>query len=72
MINSILKSYQIGKGETASELLKAQNKNLALQNVQKGIKLAKENRNVEAVVFYNKALSIDENNVEAYVARGAL
>lgn len=56
----------------ASELLRAQNKSLALQNVQKGISLFKENRNMEAVVYYNKALNIDERNVEAYVARGAL
>ena len=56
----------------ASELLRAQNKSLALQNVQKGISLFKENRNMEAVVYYNKALTIDERNVEAYVARGAL
>jgi tetratricopeptide (TPR) repeat protein len=56
----------------ASELLKLQNRTLALQNVHKGISLFKENRNLEAVVYYNKAISIDELNVDAYVARGAL
>jgi tetratricopeptide (TPR) repeat protein len=56
----------------ATELLKSQNRSLALQNVQKGIILFKENRNLEASVYYNKALSIDEDNVEAYVARGAM
>ena len=56
----------------AAELLKSQNRSLALQNVQKGIGLFKENRNLEASVYYNKALSIDEDNVEAYVARGAM
>ena len=56
----------------ASELLKVQNRTLALQNVQKGISLFKENRSMEAVVYYNKAISIDQQNVDAYVARGAL
>lgn len=41
-------------------------------SVQKGIALFKEERNQDAILCYNKALSIDEENVEAYVARGAL
>ena len=56
----------------ASELLKRQNKNLALQSVQKGINLFKEDKNQDAILCFNKALSIDQQNVEAFVARGAL
>lgn len=52
--------------------MKKQNKALAFQNVQKGISYFKEDRIQDAKVSYNKALSIDDENVEAYVARGAL
>jgi Tfp pilus assembly protein PilF len=55
-----------------SELYKQQNKNLALQSVQRGVGLFRDGKNQDAMHSYNKALSIDENNVEAYVARGAL
>lgn len=67
-----LHDYKIENGEMACDLLKLQNRQLALQNVQKGIALFKEERNQDAILCYNKALSIDEENVEAYVARGAL
>lgn len=42
-----------------------------MNSVAKGIKLFKEN-NSDAINHFNKALSIDEENVEALVARGAL
>ena len=41
-------------------------------SVQKGILLSKEDKSQNAMLCYNKALSIDEENVEAFVARGAL
>lgn len=56
----------------ADYLLKSQNKILALQNVEKGVKYFKEDRSNDAMVCFKKAISIDEENVEAYVARGAL
>lgn len=71
-LNLKLISFRVESGELATDLLKRQNKTLSLQNVQKGISYFKENRNQDAKVSYNKALSIDEENVEAYVARGAL
>lgn len=56
----------------ADRLLKAQNKALAIQNVERGVRYFKEDRNIDALVYFNKAISIDEETVEAYVARGAL
>ncbi len=67
-----LYDQRVGRGERASDLLKQQNRQMALQSVQKGIACFKEGRAQDAVLCYNKALSIDEQNVEAYVARGAL
>ena len=34
--------------------------------------LSKVDKSQNAILCYNKALSIDEENVEAFVARGAL
>lgn len=42
------------------------------QSVQKGVSLFREGKPIDAMLSYNKALSIDSDNVEAYVARGAL
>jgi len=64
--------FEIDEGERASDLLKNQNRQMALQSVQKGIACVKEDRSQEAMMCYNKALTIDSENVEAYVARGAL
>lgn len=64
--------FSIKDGEMATDLLKQQNRKLALQSVQKGIEHFKAERTMEALQCYNKALSIDNENVEAYVARGAL
>jgi tetratricopeptide (TPR) repeat protein len=67
-----LYDIRIDEKETATHLRKQQNRNLALKNVERGIHLVKENKSVDALLCYNKALSIDVDNVEAYVARGAL
>lgn len=56
----------------ADELLKSQNRDMALKNVQQGIKYYKEGRNIDALALFKKALSLDEQNVDALVARGAL
>ena len=42
------------------------------KSVQRGINLFKEDKNQDAILCYNKAISIDAESVEAYVARGAL
>lgn len=34
--------------------------------------MLKENKSQDAILSFNKALQIDEKNVEAFVARGAL
>lgn len=67
-----LEHFKIDKNETAIELHKQQNKNLALQSVQRGVSLFREGKNHDALLCYNKALSIDDGNVEAFVAKGAL
>ena len=41
-------------------------------SVQRGINLFKEDKSQDAMLCYNKALSIDSGSVEAFVARGAL
>jgi tetratricopeptide (TPR) repeat protein len=40
--------------------------------VTRGICLFKENKSDDAILYFNKALSIDEENVEALVAKGAM
>lgn len=65
-------NYTVPDGEMSTDLLKKQNKQLALQSVQKGISYFKDERIQDAMLSYNKALSYDPENVEAYVARGAL
>lgn len=58
--------------ERASELRQAQSAKWAYKNVSEGIALFKANKHADAFLCLNKALSIDPNNVEALVARGAL
>jgi hypothetical protein len=41
-------------------------------SVSRGIKLFKENETSDAMIHFNKALAIDEENVDGLVARGAL
>ena len=57
---------------TASALRKEQTSKMALGFVSQGIKYFKEGSNIEAFQCLNKALTIDKDNVEALVARGAL
>ena len=45
---------------------------LLLSSVQRGISWFKQDRFYDAILCYRQALSYDEQNVEAYVARGAL
>lgn len=68
----IVSRLKVSKNEMADELFKKQNKNLAIQSVQRGISLFKEDKIQDSILSYQKALSIDEGCVEAYVARGAL
>lgn len=56
----------------ASSIRKKQSASWALKCVRSGVDLFKNNRHVEAMNEYNKALEIDTNNTEALVARGAL
>uniref|UniRef100_A0AAZ3S1M6 Tetratricopeptide repeat protein 14 n=1 Tax=Oncorhynchus tshawytscha TaxID=74940 RepID=A0AAZ3S1M6_ONCTS len=51
---------------------KKQSASWALKCVRVGVDHFKSGRHVEAMKEYNKALNIDTNNVEAFVARGAL
>ncbi|CAF0960137.1 unnamed protein product [Brachionus calyciflorus] len=67
-----LNKLEVKKEEMADELLKRQNKNLALEHVQKGVTRFKEGKSEDAILNYHKALQIDEECVEAFVARGAL
>jgi len=57
---------------TAAALRKEQGEMMALKHVALGIKYFKSGNNIEAFQCLNKALTIDKENVEALVARGAL
>ena len=57
---------------TASALRKEQNSQMAFKHVALGIKYFKSGNNLEAFQCLNKALTIDKDNVEGLVARGAL
>ena len=47
--------------------------NIKTNSVSRGIKLFKENETSDdAMIHFNKALAIDEENVDGLVARGAL
>jgi tetratricopeptide (TPR) repeat protein len=65
-------SLEIKREEMADELLKRQNQLLAQQNVEKGVDYFKQDRISDAMACFKKALSIDDQNVDAFVARGAL
>lgn len=67
-----LNNLEVAEADMADNLYKKQNFNLALKSVQRGITLLKENKSQDAILSFNKALQIDEKNVEAFVARGAL
>lgn len=41
-------------------------------SVVKGVKLYKDGSHTDALSLYNKALDYDPDNIEAFVARGAL
>ncbi|KAL1022401.1 hypothetical protein UPYG_G00026420 [Umbra pygmaea] len=56
----------------ATAIRKKQSASWALKCVRIGVDHFKSGRYVEAMNEYNKALEIDNNNVEALVARGAL
>jgi len=58
--------------EMASQLRRVQNAKWAHGNVAEGIKFFKMAKFTEAFQCLNKALSIDAENVEGLVARGAL
>lgn len=56
----------------SQSLRKRQNAKWAYKHVASGIKYFKAGNNIEAFQCLNQALKIDEDNVEALVARGAL
>jgi len=58
--------------EMAANLRRVQNAKWAHENVAHGIKYFKAGKFTEAFQCLNKALSIDAENVEGLVARGAL
>lgn len=58
--------------ECASELRQTQSSKWAYRSVSDGITHFKAGRHTEAFQCLNKALTIDTNNIEALVARGAL
>ena len=56
----------------AKQLRKRQNANASFHHVAKGVKHFKAGENSEAFQCLNAALRIDQENVEGFVARGAL
>ncbi|XP_060890946.1 tetratricopeptide repeat protein 14 isoform X2 [Labrus mixtus] len=67
-----LQSKLFQEEDFASVIRKKQSASWALKCVRAGVDHFKHGRHVEAMNEYNKALDIDNNNVEALVARGAL
>uniref|UniRef100_A0A7M4ETM1 Tetratricopeptide repeat domain 14 n=1 Tax=Crocodylus porosus TaxID=8502 RepID=A0A7M4ETM1_CROPO len=65
-------SKNFNEEDFAYALRKKQSASWALKCVKTGVDYFKAGRHVEAMNEYNKALEIDEQNVEALVARGAL
>jgi tetratricopeptide (TPR) repeat protein len=60
------------KNSYATQLRKRQNANASYRHVSQGVKHFKAGQNSEAFQCLNAALRIDEDNVEGFVARGAL
>lgn len=60
------------KSTYAKQLRKKQNASASYRHVSKGVKHFKAGETSEAFQCLNAALKIDEDNVEGYVARGAL
>ncbi|XP_071798123.1 uncharacterized protein [Asterias amurensis] len=58
--------------EFSEPLRKWQTNRWSMESVAKGVEHFKAERFIEAMQHLNKALEIDEQNVEAFVARGAL
>lgn len=57
--------------KSANELRREQTHKLAMEHVMRGAKLTREAKCFEAIQLFNKALSVDEGCVDAYVGRGA-
>ncbi|VDM35982.1 unnamed protein product [Hydatigera taeniaeformis] len=60
------------KPEMACELRRVQLYNMSMRHVAQGVRYFKEGRNTEALQCYNFAIEVENNNADAYVARGAL
>ncbi|CAL1593365.1 unnamed protein product [Knipowitschia caucasica] len=67
-----LQSKLFDEDDFATSIRKKQSAMWALKSVRLGVDHFKNERHVEAMNEFNKALDIDNNNVEALVARGAL
>lgn len=57
--------------KSAAELRREQTHKLAMEHVMRGAKLTREAKCFEAIQLFNKALSVDDGCVDAYVGRGA-
>ncbi|TPX73888.1 hypothetical protein CcCBS67573_g04834 [Chytriomyces confervae] len=68
---SLLKPLINGKGETYNSLGRRQNAAWARTIVVEGISLSQDKKLPEAISKYTKAIEIDPECVDAYVARGA-
>ncbi|KAJ3231992.1 Tetratricopeptide repeat protein 14 [Chytriomyces hyalinus] len=68
---SLFKPLISGKGETYSSLGRRQNAAWARTIVVEGISLSQDKKLSEAISKYTKAIEIDPECVDAYVARGA-
>ncbi|KAH9281101.1 Tetratricopeptide repeat protein 14 [Echinococcus granulosus] len=60
------------KPEMACELRRVQLYNMSMRHVAQGVRYFKDGRNTEALQCYNFAIEVENNNADAYVARGAL
>ncbi|XP_077983119.1 uncharacterized protein LOC144437959 [Glandiceps talaboti] len=72
---SMLRALHSGKypeNEYSENLRKEQTHKWSMKSTAKGVTLFKEGGYIEAMQYFNHALQLDKQNVEALVARGAL
>jgi len=69
---SFLESKEINTHDYYDYIKEEQNRNWAIQMIKEGITLSKQGKDSQALECYNQAIEVDPNNVDAFVALGAL
>jgi tetratricopeptide (TPR) repeat protein len=69
---SFLETKEISPHDYYDYIKDEQNRNWAIQMIREGITLSKQGKDSKALDCYNQAIDVDPNNVDAFVAKGAL